>query len=146
MPNIASLLRSEITRLARREVRSQTEGLRKTSAQYRKKISQLKRQVLELQKKVARLEKQLQVQSPVAEKQMERGRKTHRFSAKGLQSSRRRLGLSAADYGKLIGVTGQTIYKWEKGLSRPREKQLPALAEVRRMGKKEALAKLEELK
>ena len=69
----------------------------------------------------------------------------HKFSPKGLLAKRKRLGLSAAEFGKLVGVTGQTIYKWEKGLSKPRDKQLAALAAVRNMGKKEALARLKEL-
>jgi DNA-binding transcriptional regulator YiaG len=55
------------------------------------------------------------------------------------------LGLSASDYGKLIGVTGQTVYKWEQEASRPREQQMAALAALRRMGKKEARERLEEL-
>jgi len=55
------------------------------------------------------------------------------------------LGLSAADYGKLIGVTGHTIYSWEKGTSRPRKTQLPVLASIRQMGKKEVHARLEQL-
>ncbi|RLB38596.1 MAG: hypothetical protein DRH12_12650 [Deltaproteobacteria bacterium] len=146
MPNIAALLRSEITRLARKEIRTQTEPLKKANAQSRKKIAEMRRQVLDLQRKVARLEKQLQNATGTSPEPQQQRRKIYRFSAKGLRSSRERLGLSAADYGKLVGVTGQTIYKWEKGLSRPREKQLAALAAVRRMGKKEAMARLKDLK
>ena len=144
MPNIATLLKSEIARLARKEVRNQTEALKKASAQYRKRIAEMKRQVSELQRKVARLEKQLSTGASTSIPTPSASR-AYRFSPKGLQSKRKRLGLSAADFGKLVGVTGQTIYKWEKGLSRPRDKQLAALAAVRSMGKKEALARLKEL-
>ena len=145
MPNIGALLKSEISRLARKEVRSQTEALKKASAQYRKRIAEMKRQVLELQRKVARLEKQLSGSASGTAKTEGSRTKTYRFSAKGLLSKRKRLGLSAAEFGKLVGVTGQTIYKWEKGLSKPRDKQLAALAAVRNLGKKEALARLKEL-
>ena len=144
MPNIGALLKTEIARLARKEVRKQTEPLKKASAQYRKRIADMKRQVSELQRKVATLEKQLTI-SASNSTSTSNGAKTYRFSPKGLQSKRKRLGLSAADFGKLVGVTGQTIYKWEKGLSRPRDKQLAALATVRGIGKKEALARLKEL-
>ena len=68
-----------------------------------------------------------------------------RFSAKGLRSHRKRLGLSAEAYGKLIGVTGRTVYKWENEASRPRKQQLGVLATVRRVGKKEAQVRLEQL-
>ena len=143
MSNIAVVLREEITRLARKEIRSQTEALRKASAEYRKKIAEMKRQVSELQRKVTSLEKQVHrnIPSQVGEPDT----KIFRFSAGGPRSNRKRLGLSASDYGKLIGVTGQTVYKWEQEASRPREQQMAALAGLRRMGKKEARERLEEL-
>ena len=50
MPDIAAVLKEEIARLARKEVRSQTEGLKKASAQYRRDIAALKRQVAELER------------------------------------------------------------------------------------------------
>ena len=69
-----------------------------------------------------------------------------RFTAKGLRSQRQRLELSAANYGKLIGVTGQTIYSWEGGISRPRKQQVARIASLRQLGKREAQARLEQLK
>ena len=66
-----------------------------------------------------------------------------RFSAKGLASHRKRLGLSAHDCGILLGASGQSIYKWEDGKARPRAKHLPAIAALRTLGKKQAEALLE---
>ena len=63
----------------------------------------------------------------------------------GLKNHRKRLGLSAADFGQLVGVSGLTIYNWESGKSKPRRKQLPQIAHVRTLGKKQALAVLTEL-
>ena len=51
MPNIASVLKDEILRLARKEVRRELEGLKKASAQYRSDIAALKRQVIALASK-----------------------------------------------------------------------------------------------
>ena len=141
MANIATMLKEEITRLARKEVRRQTEVLRKASAQHRKYIAVLKQRVSDLQREVTALEKQVLKQP--ASISPSTGKKGTRFSAKGLCSHRDRLGLSAAAYGKLIGVTGQTVYKWENGTVRPRAQQVEALAAVRGMGKKEMLALLE---
>lgn len=143
MPNIAVALREEITRLARKEVRTQTEALRKASAEYRKKIAEMKRQISELQRKVTSLEKRVHKNTRTQITKVDSG--SVRFSAKGLRSKRQLLGLSASDFGELIGVTGQTIYKWENETSRPREKQMGAIAAVRGMGKREALERLEEL-
>jgi DNA-binding transcriptional regulator YiaG len=142
MPNLAVTFRQEITRLARREVRSQTRGLRKASAQFRRDIAELKRHASELKSEVARLQRRVgkDVAHPIAEADSAKVR----FTAKSVISQRRRLKISAADYGKLIGVTGHTIYKWEHGTSRPRRAQLSALASVRSLGKREALARLEQ--
>ena len=68
-----------------------------------------------------------------------------RFSAKGLASQRKRLGLSAAEAGAIIGVSGQSIYKWEDAKARPRASQLPGISTLRGMSKKQAAAKLAEL-
>ena len=143
MPNITVVLREEISRLARKEIKNQTEALRKTSSEHRKKIAEMKRQVSELKRKITFLEKQ--VPKKVQPKVVKGDTGNFRFSASGLRSNRKRLGLSASKYGKLIGVTGQSVYKWEQEATRPREQQVVALAALRRMGKKEALAHLEKL-
>jgi len=144
MPNIAAVLREEIIRLARKEIRKQTNVLRKASAQYRKDIAEMKRRISDLQHKVTPLEKQVlkNVPSQAAEVDAEHVR----FTAKGLRSQRKRLGLSAANYSKLIGVTSQTIYSWEQETSRPRKQQFAPIAALRHMGKREALALLEQLR
>jgi DNA-binding transcriptional regulator YiaG len=139
MANIGVLLKSEITRLARKEVKAQTAALRKSGASHRRDIADLKRQVTELQRQLAvatRTRKRAtQAESPESDKA--------RFSAKGLKSNRARLELSAADYGRLAGVSGQSIYAWETGKTVPRQAQVGALAALRGMGKREALARLE---
>lgn len=142
MPNIAVTFRQEITRLARREIRSQTQGLRKASAQFRKDVAELKRNNAKLKSEVARLERR--VGKDVAPQITEVDLAKVRFAAKSVVSQRKSLGISAADYGKLIGVTAHTIYKWEHGAARPRRAQLTALASIRRLGKREALARLEQ--
>lgn len=143
MPNIATALRGEISRLARKEVRGQSETLRKASAQRRRDIAEMKRRISELQRKVTFLEKQVLKGAP--SQVVAADAVGVRFSAKGLRSHRNRLGLSAGAYGKLIGVTGQTVYKWESEAVRPRKQQQALLAALRRMGKKETRARLEHL-
>ncbi|WP_093381137.1 helix-turn-helix transcriptional regulator [Variovorax sp. OV329] len=57
------------------------------------------------------------------------------------QAHRTKLGLSAAAYGKLVGMSGATVYLWEQGKSRPNEEQLQRLAAVRTLGRRAALEK-----
>ena len=66
-----------------------------------------------------------------------------RFSPRGLKTHREKLGLSAADYAMLVGVTGQTVYNWEQGKSKPRDEQLASLVAVRDLGQREAWKRLE---
>ncbi|MCZ6664900.1 MAG: helix-turn-helix transcriptional regulator [Gammaproteobacteria bacterium] len=142
MSNIATALRDEITRVARKEIRGQTETLRKASAVYRGHIAELKRRVAGLERKVVSYQKQL----PENIQPQGTDAKVIRYSAKRFQATRKRLGLSAADYGKLIGVSDQTVYRWESGKARPRKHQMAAYAALRGFGKKEARARLEELR
>jgi DNA-binding XRE family transcriptional regulator len=144
MPNIAAVLKEEIVRLARQEIRQQTLVLKKMSAQYRRDIAAMKRRMSELQRKIAPLQKQTlkAISSPPAEDDGEQVR----FTAKGLRSQRKRLGLSAASYGKLVGVTGQTIYSWEQETSRPRKSQVVRIASLRYLGKREAQVRLGQLR
>ncbi len=144
MPNIATAFKQEISRLARREIRIHVLGLQKSSAQFRRDIAELKRQAAKLRSEVTRLERQ--AGKEIAPQVAGAERANVRFTAKGVKSQRERLGISAADYGKLVGVTGHTIYQWEHGTSRPRMAQLTALASLRGIGKREALARLEPMR
>ena len=45
MPNIALALRDEMARIARREIKSQTAVLQRSSVKQRKEISKLKREI-----------------------------------------------------------------------------------------------------
>lgn len=140
MPNFASVLKGEIVRLARKEVRREVEGLMNASTRYRAEIAALKRRVADLEKKHARLEKT----SPRKITQEETGDETtqYRFSAKRFAVQRQKLGVSAKDMGILLGVSAQAIYTWEAGKSRPRPQQLAAIAALRKLGKRQALAQL----
>ena len=140
MSNIGTVLKEEITRLSRREVRSQVDPTKKFTAQHRRDIAALKRQIAQLERQVAKLSRN--VLSTQATVSSDASTKPVRFSAKGLHSQRSRLGLSAIDFGKLLGVSSQTIYNWEQETTRPRTEQLDKLATLRRIGKREAGARL----
>lgn len=144
MPNIAVALKQEITRLARKEIKREARMLRKASAHYRRLIAELRRETRRLRSDVLRFALKASRETPP--RAIGAVSKPVRFSAKSVIAQRKRLGLSAADYGKLVGVTGHTIYKWEHGTSRPRRAQISALGSLRTLGKREAVARLEQIK
>lgn len=145
MANLALALKEEIRRLARKEVKAQVGSTRQSVARYRREIAALKRQLAEHAKKIAKLTSGSG--APVAQASSENGDIPDgtRFSSRSVRAQRARTGLSAERYGKLVGVTGLTIYNWEQGKSRPRKSQLAALVAVRGLGKREAEAKMAEL-
>lgn len=143
MPNIASILKAEISRVARKEVRAEIETLKKASVQHRSAIAALRREVDKLQKELRRATKVSAQARPASEPAAGEEGPARRFSAGRLATHRGKLGLSAAAYGKLVGVAGQTIYNWEQGKARPRPAQLQLLASVRNLGLREVAERLE---
>ena len=108
MPNIAAVLKEEIRRLAKKEIRAQVGTTKQAVVKYRSDIAKLKRVLSQQEREIKLLKKQ----QPQAEEEPE---EAIRFSARSVKAQRSRLGLSAADYGKLVGVSGLTIYNWEHG-------------------------------
>jgi len=145
MPNIAVVLKEEIARLARKEVRAQTQEFKKASAQYRTHIAALRKRVETLERQLKRTSKAVVRAAPAAQDDGEEST-SRRFSPTRLAAQRKKLGLSAADFATLLGVSGQSVYKWEHGESRPRARQLEAIAAVRGIGKREAAARLDKLR
>ena len=139
MPNIASALKAEISRIARKAIREETSSLKKAIAAYRTEIAALKRRTQAMEQQIRRSQK---VVTRVAAPRQAEEPSNLRFSAKGLAKHRQRLGLSQKDFGALIGASALSVYKWEQGEVRPRQRYLAAIAEIRSIGKKEAAARL----
>jgi Predicted transcriptional regulator len=142
MPNIAMVLKEEIARLARKELRANTEGLKKAVASYRSEIAALKRRIENLERQAKRTQK---VVSKAVASEPQQALPNLRFRSEGLKAHRERLGLSASEVAKILGCSQLSVYKWESGKTRPRAKQLESIALLRKMGKREAAKRLEEL-
>jgi DNA-binding XRE family transcriptional regulator len=139
MTTFANQLKSEIARIAKKEARTETQQLKKASAQYRSDIAALKRHIVALEATLKKLSKN----QPKPVLQVEKEPATPlRFRAGGFATLRKKLDLSAEQMGKLIGVSAQSVYHWEAEKSRPRASQLPAIAAARKLSKKEAWVKL----
>jgi DNA-binding transcriptional regulator YiaG len=139
MPNIAAVLKSEIARVAKKELRQEVDALRKAVSSHRSEIAALKRALQEQQRMLRVLQKAAArgAEAPVAapERQI-------RFSATRLAAQRKKMGLSAAEFGTLVGATGQAVYNWEAGKARPSSERLAAIAALRGAGKREVAARL----
>ena len=102
---------------------------------HRSEIAALKRRAQSLEQELRRLHKALPEQTRASN---DEASKSPRFSAKGLASQRQRLGLSAEACGLLLGASGQSVYNWEDGKSKPRPAVLLAIAALRGLSKAQA--------
>lgn len=122
MSAFADQLKAEISRLAKKEIRSEMQALKKASAQYRSEIAALKRRVATLE---SQIKKMAQSRDQTAKPAAETGEASaFRFRQSGFASLRKKLNLSAGDMAKLLNVSVQTVYHWESVKSRPRTSQL----------------------
>jgi DNA-binding transcriptional regulator YiaG len=143
MPNITALLKTEFSRIARKEGRGEIAILKKSVSGYRREIAALKRRMQALEQQLRRVSKAAGKEA--AEAEGAAAPEVRRFSAKGFASQRRRLGVSARECGLLIGVSAQSVYNWEEGKSRPQAQHLAAIAALRSLSRKNARLHLEKL-
>jgi DNA-binding XRE family transcriptional regulator len=141
MSQFAQQLKNEISRIARKELRTDQEKFKKVAAASRSDLTALKDRVSSLETQVKKLSKLLSTGALPAQKSSDVS-PSLRFRADGFASLRKKFDLSAADMGKLLGVSAQSVYHWETGKSKPQAKQLAAIAAARSLGKKQVTAKL----
>jgi DNA-binding transcriptional regulator YiaG len=143
MPNVAIVLKAEIARIARREIRLATAKTRKATVQARKTLAAIRRQIGILekaQKAVAAKVEALPV--PAAEPAEKAARMW--VTSKGIVALRRKLKLTQARFAKLVGVTPQSVNLWEHkgGTLKLRKATRDAIAAARSLGIRDARAKL----
>jgi DNA-binding transcriptional regulator YiaG len=140
-----SVLKAEISRLARKEAKAIVAPIRKPSGATRKALADLKRRVAALEKAVKQANAAL-AKIPVPQPEPAAGKRNW-ISGKGVKSLRRRLGLSQEAFAKLVGVTPNAVYVWESkpGMLRMRETTKAAVMAVRGLGAREAKVKLAEM-
>ncbi|MDD4737400.1 MAG: helix-turn-helix transcriptional regulator [Kiritimatiellae bacterium] len=143
MANMVTVLRDEITRLARKEIRKEMAALKTASSRARSDIAALKRLVAAQEKTIAQLAKGVNVPRAKVSKPGEKPEKI-KFSANGFRTLRKKLGFTMAEMGRLLDVSPISIYNWEAGKARPRSKHLGEIASIRGLGKKAARARLPE--
>jgi DNA-binding transcriptional regulator YiaG len=111
--NIGKVLRLEIQRLARKEVKAASTRLHKIAADLKRRVAALKRRTMDLERQSKRLRAvagDRRLKAPAAADQAVR---KARITAKMIRTIRSRLGLAQAGFAKLLGVSSQTVYQWE---------------------------------
>lgn len=147
MPNIAQVLKEEIRRLSKQQARLLTSDLKKTVVRQKRFVADLKRRIARLEKDnrwlVSEEKLRQQHHAPV----IAAGSSKARLTSKGVRAMRRKLGLSQAEFGKLVGVTAVSVGNWEKGdgALRLRDTTRAGILSLRGIGAREAKKRLEVL-
>ncbi len=142
MPNLGSVLKSEIARLSRRSLRPLCLSIKKDVAALKRSLAQHKRLLAQLSRDNARLmaDLNLKLTAPVIAPADVVNRA--RLGPSLIRSQRKRLGLSRVAFAKLLGVSGGAVVAWEGGRSKPRAAAKAALIAIRKLGKREARQRL----
>lgn len=143
MNSLTNALKSEIARVARKELKDELLALRKATTAHRSEIAGLKRELKSLRSQLKANEKVVKSVAPAgkAEPAAKPGRKV-RFSAEAFSAQRDKLGLTQAQMAELLGASALSVYKWESGKVQPRAAQLARILAIRKLGKREAAARL----
>ena len=145
MGKIETVMKSEIVRLARKEVRAVCRRLSRDVRRAKRTVSQLRKVVLALEKVATLWHEQVRAQQALLQAPDDEV-KAARFSPGLIRKLRTRLGLSQQELGTLVGVTPVSVGFWEQGKTRPAGPKRTALVALRKRGKREvrALLKLRE--
>ena len=146
MPNVAQVLKEEIKRIAKSQAKLLTTDLHKDVVKLKKTVAEQKRRIAALERDknwLVESEKRRIKEAPAAPASDTKAR----ITAKGMRAQRKKLGLSQADFGKLLGVSMMTIGLWEKknGPLKVRDATRAAILAVRGIGAREAKKRLEVL-
>ena len=114
MPNIANVLKEEIQRLAKKEVKAAISSLKKDNATLKRTAADHKRRLAQLEKDNKFLLTQAKKLRETAGTPPNVDVEKARITAKMIKSIRDRLGLSQAKLAKILGVSTNTVLLWEQ--------------------------------
>ena len=142
MAKLESIIKSEITRLAKREVRSTFRPLRKEVWRMKLKLSNLIKNfaVLDRLAKEASRGKSTEPKLEATPEEV----KASRLTPERIAGLRKKLGISQRELGLLVGATTGAVLSWEKGKFKPRGDKKAALVALRKVRKRDVRKMLAE--
>jgi DNA-binding transcriptional regulator YiaG len=147
MTTFSNAFRSEVVRMARKELKPELQGMRKALTSHRSEIAALKREVKTLTSQLKAAQRAVKATAtPVEEERgaARRGGRQWVFKPEALTAKRVELGVTAKDMAKLLQASPLSLSKWENGKANPRAAQLERIRAVLGLGKRKALALLAE--
>ena len=142
MSSLITSLKSEIARVAKKELKSELLSMRKTLTAHRSEIAALKRQVKTLTSEIKQV-KRSSKNSGLAQKSAVKKPRLFKFNASRFAELRNKWGITQVQMAQLLGVSSISVLKWEKGTSNPRVAQLDRIAPLMKLGKRQVIQQLQ---
>jgi DNA-binding transcriptional regulator YiaG len=143
MGKLEVTIKSEIVRLAKREMRKTSVPLGRDVRLLKSTVSQLRKTVLALERFAAQQQKELKKRKIPLEATPEEVKKS-RFSPALIRSLRESLGISQKELAILTGVTIGAVHQWEIGKFKPKDEKKSVMVGLRKLGRREVRKLLEE--
>ncbi len=143
MPKLEQVLKSEIIRLATKQIRGACIPLAREVRQLKRRMSQMGKTVAGLDKIRVELEAKGTAEGVKLEAPEEKV-KAARLSPLLIKKLRARLGLSQGQLACVVGVSRQAMAFWELGKSRPQGRNRATLVALRGIGRREVKRMLAE--
>ncbi len=144
MPDVAIVLKEEISRIARKEIRARVDPLKKQVIELRRRLRAAEATLLQLQKTTNKTANTVSRQSGAIVPDVEETRQI-RISPNSVKKLRTRLRLTQAQMAQLVDVSTNTVVRWEQGTSSPRGGSRAVIASMRSMGIKQVKKQLEKM-
>ena len=142
MGKVEGVIKSEMVRLAKREVRKVSVPLGRDVRFLKSTVSQLRKVVFALQRITATQQKELEKGKMPLEASPEEV-KLSRFSPRLIRSLRGHLGITQKELAILTGVTVGAAHLWESGQFKPSMKKKAIMVALRKLGRREVRKLLE---
>ena len=116
MPTVVKVLKKQIFRIGHKEAATDFMPFHETSVTLREAGADFRKSVALFKKE----NKQLQVQAQTKQIEASQSNAPEEpagrvwISGKVVKSLRKRVGLTQADFAKLVGISHQTVFKWEQ--------------------------------
>ena len=135
MAKIEGVIKAEIMRLAKREVRAVFRPLKREVWQMSTKLSNLSKGMASLNRmaKEMHLEEKARPKLEATPEEV----KVSRLTPERISRLRKKLGISQRELGLLTGATIGAVLSWEKGKFRPMGEKKAALVALRKLKKRE---------
>ena len=143
MGKLEKTIKSEMVRLAKREMRKTSVPLCRDVRLLKSTVSQLRKTVTALERFAAQRQKELKKRKIPLEATPEEVKKS-RFSPALIRSLRESLGISQKELAILAGVTVGAVHLWETGKFRPKDEKKSVMVALRKLGRRDVRKLLEE--